>query len=84
MTDKKPPAQIFTEMASRIERNDPAEFAGAYVIISPKGEIISHAFINPNGDEASFWGFISGAVQTAGTNAVQREESQLGMGQRRR
>lgn len=74
MTDKKAPDQTFTEMAERILRNPPEEFAGAYVIISPKGTVLSHAFINPTGDESSFWGFINASVQTAGTEAVEREE----------
>lgn len=72
------PASHFTAMAERISRNDPKEFAGGYVIVSPQGTVISQAFINPVGDEAAFWGFIGAAVQTAGVEAVQRLEAAQG------
>lgn len=77
MTDKTEPAKICREMADRLDRNDPAEFAGCYVIISPKGKVVSHALFNPTGDEASFWGFVSAQVQTSATLAVQDEEDKF-------
>lgn len=72
------PASHFTAMAERISRNDPKEFAGGYVIVSPSGQVVSQAFINPVGDEAAFWGFIAAAVQTAGAEAVQKLEAASG------
>lgn len=77
------PAEEFKAMASRIERNDPKEFAGAFMIVSPDGTVLSHAFFNPVGDAPSFWGFVSAAVQTASTEAIQKAEGQLGIGVRR-
>lgn len=87
MTDipkpKLTPAQIFRALADRIERNDPTEFAGAYLIISPSGSVLSHTFIDPKGDESQFWGHINGAVTIAGAEAVQKEEEAIRMfGQR--
>lgn len=79
MTDKPKPEDAFTEMAARISRNDPKEFAGAFMIVSPDGTVLSHSFFNPVGDAPSFWGFVSAAVQTASTEAIQKAEGQMGM-----
>lgn len=84
MTDKPAPEQAFKDMAARIERNDPKEFAGAYVIVSPDGTVQSHAFFNPVGDISAFWGFVSATVQTAGAEAIQKEEGAQFGGQMRR
>lgn len=72
------PAQAFTDMANRLDKN-PGEFAGGYVIISPAGKVISQAFINPEGDESAFWGFVAAQVQVAQTEALQKEEAKMGM-----
>jgi hypothetical protein len=72
------PSDHFSAMAERIKRNDPKEFAGGYVILSPSGTVVSQMFVNPVGDEAAFWGFIAAAVQTAGAEAVQKLETAQG------
>ena len=78
MTDKPKPEDHFTAMAARLVRNDPAEFAGAFLIIAPDGTVLSHAFFNPVGDVPAFWGFVSATVQTAGAEAIQKAEGQFG------
>ena len=83
MSEKPKPEDHFTQMAARLARN-PDEFAGAYVIVAPDGSVISTAIINPEGDEASFWGFVSSAVQIAGTEAQTKLEGQFGMQGRQR
>lgn len=79
MTDKKSPVEVFTAMAERIARNDPKEFQGAYIIIAPDGKIISHLFVDLEGDENSFWGFVASAVQIASTEAQVRAEDKIRM-----
>lgn len=84
MTDKPKPEDAFTNMAARISRNDPGEFAGAYVIVAPDGSVTSQSFFNPVGDTNAFWGFVSATVETASTEAMQKSEAGFGgMGGRR-
>ena len=78
MTDKPSPQDHFTAMAERISRNVPTEFAGAFCIVAPDGSVLSHAFFDPAGDVASFWGFINSSVQVAATQAIQKEELAFG------
>jgi len=55
------PAQLFRDMAARIERNEPEEFAGAILIVPPPGEddqpaeAIEILVIDPARGEAHFW-----------------------------
>lgn len=77
MTDKPAPSDSFRAMADRIDRNDPKEFAGAYLLIAPDGTVLSHLFVNPGGDASSFWGFVLSAVQIAGAESVQKEEDKV-------
>lgn len=80
MTDRKSPADLFREMAQRLERNEPGEFQGAYLIIPPSGKPVSQAFVDPSGDEVAFWGFVQAQVVTAGTEAIGDAERKLGLG----
>lgn len=83
MTDKPLPADVFRAMGGRIDKN-PEEFAGAFCIVAPDGSILSHAFFDPTGDVASFWGFVNSAVQVAGAEAVSKAEGYQAGGARRR
>jgi hypothetical protein len=58
-------AALFREMARRIEKNDPAEFAGALLIVPPSGESIEYLALNPKQDAAAFWGAVQAHVQRA-------------------
>lgn len=63
------PADLFREMAERIERNDPAEFAGAILVVPPlpenrgEWEPIEILLINPNRDEPHFWSTVFRKVE---------------------
>jgi len=52
-------------MASRIDRNLPEEFGGAFLVVSPKGKVVSYAAFDPTPDEAAFWALVDAAIQTA-------------------
>ena len=67
----KDPAKAFVEMAARIERNR-AEFAGAFVIVSPTGEIISAAMFDPVADEPTFWGTVDSRVKAAAQESLDK------------
>ncbi|TXH12414.1 MAG: hypothetical protein E6R03_12950 [Hyphomicrobiaceae bacterium] len=79
MTDKSSPADNFIAMAERIRRNDPKEFQGAFLIVSPDGTVQSHAFFDPEGDEMAFWSFVSSVVQVASTEAQTKMEDKIRM-----
>ena len=59
--DERPtPADLFRQMADRIERNDPGEFGGAILIVPPpdeSGEIeaLEILLVDPNQDTRHFW-----------------------------
>ena len=59
--DEADPAQLFRQMAERIERNDTEEFAGAILIVPPpsddgqNGEVVEVLFIDPRRDPVNFW-----------------------------
>lgn len=55
----------FDDMSARIKRNVPEEFGGAFLIVSPTGEVVSYAAFDPSPDEASFWALVGSAVQNA-------------------
>ena len=53
--DTKPefnPADTFRGMADRIERNDRAEFAGAFLVVLRDGTQISGLLVDPNDNPA--------------------------------
>lgn len=54
---KPSPSSIFRAMADRIDLN-PADFAGAYVVVGPDGTIIQNALFSPPGTSSTqvFWG----------------------------
>lgn len=45
----------FEKMANRISRNMSSEFAGAFVIVSPNGDVKELLLLNDKPDPAMFW-----------------------------
>ena len=71
-----PPADHFRDMADRIERNVPAEFAGALLVVPPAGgEAIEILLVNPSHDLALFWSTILAKVQIAASEFQERARS---------
>lgn len=78
------PAAAFTAMAARIARIDPAEFAGAAVIVSKDGDPIVFLLTDPTPKPAHFWSGLSARVEVAAAEARQAEENtQTPFGMRR-
>jgi hypothetical protein len=78
MTTKS--ADLFRMMASRIEKNDAAEFGGAVLIVPPQsGEPIEILLIDPKQDVAAFWGAVQGRVAVAVTELQERQNSAFGV-----
>lgn len=79
------PAELFRAMAERIERNDPAEFAGAILIVPPpnrdgrEDEPIEVLFVDPSRDVAMFWGTLRTKVEREGAQATALAEQQRQM-----
>lgn len=70
MTD---PAAAFREMAERIEKNDPAEFAGAILLVPPDGKPIEILLVDKSRDEAFFWATASSRIEIATAEFGQRQ-----------
>lgn len=77
------PAKAFAEMADRIVRMNPAEFAGAAVIVPRDGEPIIFLLQDPNPKAAQFWSGVASRVEVAAALAqkseAERELSPFGM-----
>ena len=67
MTDdlKNKFSEPFVQMAARIERNDPKEFAGSILIVPPEGEPIAVLMTDPTKDLEAFWSMASGKIAAA-------------------
>lgn len=69
------PAQHFSDMAARIQRADPQEFAGAIVIVPPEGDpiaiLISEA---PHPDLPQFWSIAKTRVEIRLAEAQQKSQ----------
>ena len=50
-------AESFREFASKIEKNDEGDFAGAFLIVAPGGEQVSGIMVG-DPDVASFFGVV--------------------------
>lgn len=70
MTEPNKFAAPFREMAERIERNLPEEFAGAILIVPPTGDPIAVMIADPKKDMEAFWGVAMAKIQIA-TNEFQ-------------
>jgi len=65
-------------MATRIDRNEEKEFAGAIVILAPDGTRIDHLMTSDNPNPVAFWGFVKSLIEDT-INANQN----VGIGQPR-
>ena len=64
----------FRDMADRIERGDPAEFAGAVVVVPPSGEPIAFMLTDPKPSLAQFWTGLQGRIDGAAAEAKSAQE----------
>lgn len=78
------PAELFRAMADRIGRNDPAEFAGAILIVPPDsadgrgGEAIELLLIDPKRDLANFWSTAKSKAAIAADEFVAQQQHPYG------
>ncbi len=75
-------AKAFREMADRIERNDPAEFAGAILIVPPEGDVIAVLITDPSKDKEAFWALAVSRTQIAHQEIVGQRQGGQGFGRR--
>jgi hypothetical protein len=67
-------SQPFHDMAARIEKIEPAEFAGAVVIMPPGGgEPIVFLTTDPMPVQPQFWSSVQARVELAAAKAQQAE-----------
>lgn len=66
----------FDEMSARIAKNDPLDFAGAFVIVTPDGKAKSTLLLDNSQSAAAFWGLL----QSTATIALQEIEDGERMG----
>jgi hypothetical protein len=70
------PADAFRDMAARIERNDPAEFAGALLLVPPDGGTpLEILIVKQAHDLALFWSTVTAAVTIAAREFEERARS---------
>lgn len=55
----------FTEMAERIGKNAPEDFAGAFVIVTPDGKSKSTLLLDNSQSAAAFWGLLQSVAEIA-------------------
>lgn len=77
-------ATPFEAMAARIAKIDAAEFAGAVVIVPPKGgDPIQFLITDPTQKPEDFWAFIKSKVEIRTVEIMESARSQDPWGQRR-
>ena len=75
------PAQLFTDMAARIEKTDEKEFAGAAVIVPPGGgDPITLLLVDPKQDIVQFFATVKSRVEivTGAVMEAARDQAQGG------
>lgn len=82
-----PPAAIFREMADRIEKGDPKEFAGACLVIAPDPDgtgfaIIDFLHLDRAPDPAFFLAQVASRVQVKSSEFAEEARSRQGGGWR--
>ncbi len=77
-------ADQFTAMADRLGKIDPAEFAGAVVVVPPEGDPISFLLTDPKPNAMQFWSGLQSRVELAAAEALQAQQTpqQPGWGRR--
>ena len=60
-------AKLFREMADRVEKADPAEFSGCFLIVPPEGggEPIDGLSVTSKPNAVAFWSGMQGQVMLA-------------------
>lgn len=76
-------ATLFAHMADRIRKSDPADFAGAVVIVPPSGDPITYLVNDPKPSLAQFWTGLQGRITVAAADAQQDEARQNPWGAQR-
>ncbi len=71
-------SQPFKEMADRIEKNDPKEFAGALLIVPPEGDPIAVMLTDPKQDLDAFWGMCAAKIQIAEKEQMMKAQGSTG------
>lgn len=70
-------AEFFTSMASRIQANSGAEFAGAVVVVPPEGNPIEMLIVDPTRNPAVFWSTVKSLVDM---KIAENDEARTGGG----
>jgi len=78
-TDNRAP---FDEMSARIGKNDPADFAGAFVIVAPDGKSKSTLLLDNSQSAAAFWALLQSTAQIALTEIDAQERMGQSYGRR--
>lgn len=72
-------AQLFRDMADRIEANKPDEFGGALVFVPPEGEDtdepIAILIIDPARDPANFWSTVKARANLSADGFFARQDA---------
>lgn len=74
MTDPTKFSQPFLDMAARIEKNDPAEFSGAMLIVPPTGEPVAVMITDPSKDVEGFLAHCTSKLQIAVAEVMQGKQ----------
>jgi hypothetical protein len=84
MSDDTTPtiAAAFRQMADEIERNQPERFGGAFVIVSPTGEVKDLLLLNRQQDLGMFWGNLKSTAEIAIAEIVEAERNSNTFGRR--
>ena len=73
MTEPLDRTKPFRDMADQIAANIPANFAGAYVIVTPSGEVISTALLDPQAHDIPFWTVLKTRIEIAYAEAQEKD-----------
>lgn len=81
--DLKKFSDLFRDMADRIERNKPEDFAGAILIVPPTGDAIAVMIADPTKDLEAFWAVAQSKIQIATAEYMGTKSGNSGVFQRR-
>lgn len=71
------PAELFREIADKIERNKPEDFGGAFMVVSPDGDTISGMLVGDT-DLVTFWSLIKAKIDIAINTASDKQKVNRG------
>ena len=69
-----PQADLFRQLADKIEKNDEKDFAGAFLVVPPTGDSISSLLVG-EADIATFFGVVKSKIDIV-INKIDAEEKQ--------